>query len=571
MTDTPSFPLTTSPWISCLAADGSTIEISLRDLFDGEHPVLALRGDSPTQDYAVLRVLLAIFWRAHRATLDLRPSATLDFDDWRDEAWERAADGLRDDAVLEYLDRYADRLDLLHPATPFMQVADLHTQSGSTSPVTRIIPEAEGHYFTMRAGDAIDSLTFSEAARWLIHAQAYDYSGIKSGAVGDTRVQGGRGYPIGTGWTGMTGGTTVLGSTLRETLVLNTTSDSLFGADDDRPVWEREPDGPAERAVSVPAGAADILTWQSRRIRLFHDGEVVTAVLVSNGDRIPDAGANVDADPMTPYRFSSNKSTRSRDVYYPKPFDTERMMWRALEPLVALGGDLELVNGMKPPKRPRTLDALAILQAQGLGEEQWVLNLRLTSASYGPQASSAAATVDGRIDIPRALLHENSALARVTVLDAARATLSAAVELGKYAGNLLVAAGGEYEFQAPQTDSLLGELEPAFRSWLRHLRLDALDEYAAAWQKHVRSAVEDRAVILLRGAGPTALIGRVTVQNDREIHHSAGFAYDRLRRRLREVLPLLVNHHAPPDPATGAPIPIRSDLPVPTEESSLDA
>ncbi|NYN06610.1 type I-E CRISPR-associated protein Cse1/CasA, partial [Salmonella enterica subsp. enterica serovar Typhimurium] len=76
--------------------------------------------------------------------------------------------------------------------------------------------------------DGRSKLSFAEAARWLVHTQAYDYSGIKPGVEGDPRVKGGKGYPIGTGWSGMTGGTVIRGTTLLETLLLNSTPEAIY-------------------------------------------------------------------------------------------------------------------------------------------------------------------------------------------------------------------------------------------------------------------------------------------------------------------------------------------------------
>ena len=64
MTSSPSFSLITQPWIRCDMADDTVQDLSLRDLFDGEHRVLRIRGDSPTQDYAILRLVLVIVWCA---------------------------------------------------------------------------------------------------------------------------------------------------------------------------------------------------------------------------------------------------------------------------------------------------------------------------------------------------------------------------------------------------------------------------------------------------------------------------------------------------------------------------
>lgn len=539
MTTPPSFSLVTEPWIRAQALDGADVLLSLREVFDGSQPVAAIRGETPTQDYAVLRVLLAIFWRAHRADAAVRAGETFDHDMWREHAWMLAQADAPDTAVLDYLDAHADRFDLVHPSTPFMQVADLHTTSGSRSSVERIIPEAESSYFSMRAGAGLASLSCPEAARWLIHTQAYDYSGIKSGAVGDPRVKGGKGYPIGPGWTGLTGGTTILGDTLLETLVLNTPLEALTAPGHDMPAWEREPDTAAERRSPVPTGPADIVTWQSRRIRLFTDGDRVTGVLVSNGDRVPDAGANIFDDPMTPYRFSTNKSTKAKDVFYPRPYETSRMMWRSLEPLLALDGDIPLARGVKAGKRPRTLDELAGL-TPGVDTSLEVMNIRLTSASYGPQGSSASTTIDARIDIPRTLLHPESILARRAVLDTASATLAAARKLGVFAGRLLRAAGGEDAFQATHTDAVLAELEPDFQIWLARFDPLTAETTCRQWQDHVADRLRDRAQTLLRGAGPKALIGReVQDANGRTILLTAGTAYGQLLRDLRTSLPLL--------------------------------
>lgn len=543
-----SFSLVTEPWLSCQAPDGGTLLVSLHDVFDGRHPVAGLRGDSPTQDYALLRLLLAIQIRAHATSLTHDASSDLDFIDWWEGQWAVISAGGADETTLAYLDRFGERFDLAHDRAPFMQVAQLHTASDARLPVSRIIPEAENDYFTMRTGAARQTLDFAEAARWLVHTQAYDYSGIKSGAVGDPRIKNGKGYPIGQGWTGLTGGTTVVGASLRETLLLNTTADGIFGGPGDIPAWEREPDGPSPRPVAYPAGVADILTWQSRRVRLFHDGERVTSVLVSNGDPVPNAGANVLVDPMTPYRYSPNKSTKSQAVFYPRPYDTNRMMWRSLEPLICLDGDhpntgpLALKKGEHAPQRPRTLSQLAMLRSERVLRGHDVLTIRLTSASYGPQASSASTTVDARVELPRSLLQEDRLYARLQVLTVARATLDAGICLGQFAGELLRAAGGEYAFQPNHTDGILADLEPLFHSWLRELDTTSVDLAAARWESAVSAEVIARAHTLLRGAGPRALIGREVVENERAVFHSAGTAYARLLSRLRDALPLTLHH-----------------------------
>lgn len=552
----PSFNLLDEPWIICTANNGSAT-LSIREIFDGSATPVAVLGDSPTQDYAVLRLLLAIFWRAqHQSVTKLRSTKAgrRDFrwEDWFVDKRQALLNDGRDQSVLDYLAQYESRFDLLHEETPFMQVADLHTKKGTKNDVSRIVPDAEHDYFTMRTHDGRSDLSFAEAARWLIHAQAYDYSGIKSGAEGDPRVKNGRGYPIGTGWSGMTGGTVIRGSTLLETLLLNSTPETIYlGNADDHPVWEREPDTPSQRNdragklvkpdAPSPHGPADLATWQSRRIRLFTQGDSVVNVLVSNGDQIPDAGKNVYGDPMTPYRYSPNQSKKGVEAYYPRPYDTTRTMWRSLDALIATSSDPGFGGKNLAPKRPSNLENLSsVADDQGIEE---VADLHIVSMEYGPQSSTVATIVSANMGLPLQLLRDDSLSAahRQYVRDAAEATKDAAISLGWFAGQLKVAAGGEYVFDADAADRLYTVLEPKFLTWLRELDVTEIGKEATGWQYEIEKQLLHIADEAVRGAGQRALVGRVidALDDDSGRIVNAGSLYRQLRYRLSKDLPLI--------------------------------
>ena len=104
--------------------------------------------------------------------------------------------------------------------------------------------------------------------------------------MGDPRVKGGKGYPIGVGWAGWCGLIFARGNTLRETLLLNL--DLHLNVRADSASWERPPhDVTTDDEHPEPLGPADIMTWQSRRVALLRDdrGMVVDAV-IANGDPI---------------------------------------------------------------------------------------------------------------------------------------------------------------------------------------------------------------------------------------------------------------------------------------------
>lgn len=537
------FNLIDSPWIACLVEEENRL-VSLRELFDGSIKARAIVGDSPTQDYAVLRVVLAVFWRAHHAELaaaltSKRERGDFEWEEWFDDTRAKLVAEGRDEHVLRYLDSYYDRFELLDSEQPFMQVANLTACNGTTQPVSRIVPEAEHLYFTMRTGSGRESLGLAEAARWLVHCQAYDYSGIKTGAVGDPRVKGSKGYPIGTGWSGMTGGTVVIGETLLETLILNSEQSSVM--EDSAPVWEQEPDSAAPR-ISPPTGPADFATWQSRRIRLFEEDGRITRVLVSNGDAIGDAGLNAFGDPMTPYRFSPNKSKAGKPAFYPRPYDAQQTMWRSLAPLIAVDKDAEYDSKELAPKRPQTLSNLAAVSAYTGRDE--VLDVFLVSMEYGPQSSSVATTMSANIGLPLAVLRTDALGAEVRrdVRNAAAATAAARISLGRFAGQLLQAVGGEYVFGQDSADRLYAQLEPLFIAWLRGVTGENIEEKSLAWQRTVYRVVLEIASELIAGAGPKALVGRLEMDGQESGEGriiNAGTAERDLRRRLRKDLPLI--------------------------------
>lgn len=542
-----SFDLLEQPWIICETGD-STEKLSIRQIFDGSATPIQIRGDSPTQDYAVLRVLLAIFWRAHHSSA----FGSHDWEQWFIAKRKELVDNGKDDVVLEYLNRYRHRFNLFDAEAPFMQVADLDTTKSTRQSVSRILPDAEHDYFTMRTHEGRRSLAFDEGARWLIHAQAYDYSGIKSGAVGDPRVKGGKGYPIGTGWAGMTGGTVIRGRSLLETLLLNTPQE-VFSTDsvEDLPVWEREPDTAAQRndregkiakpLAPQPQGAADLATWQSRRIRLFAEENRVVAVLVSNGDPLPDAGKNVFGDPMTPYRFSKNQTKKGQLAFYPKPYDPQRTMWRSLDALLVSESDAGFTKDEHAPKRPENLVNFSRIAKHERKKE--IADVSIVSMEYGPQSSSVATVITGNIGLPLSLLQDDriSRVHRQYVRDAADATRNAATSLGWFAGQLGVAAGGEYEFDKDVADRLYTVLEPLFIAWLRNLDLERIEEEAVSWQAEIQRQVLEIAAEAVRGAGQKALIGRVIDGEDDRGGHviSAGSLYRQLQYRIGNDLPLL--------------------------------
>ena len=541
------FNLYYEPWIPVLYTSGKVQTVSLRQLFEDGYLIHKIHSGDATTDVAILGVVVVILFRSvldsSKEYGELYQNPKTWIQDVRSSGPERLQ------FIFAYFEKYQDRFNLFDAERPFMQVADLHTSKGEIKSVSRLVLDSESEYFSMRAEQTLTSLSYAEAAQYLITVQAYDYSGIKSGAVGDPRVKGGRGYPLGVGWYGTTGKIIVHGDNLIETLLYCIDYDQLLHvkkvkgksrptALDDKPVWEREnPDTAAPRAYTdgdsakykdepVPAtGMCEILTWQSRRVRLFPENGRVTGVLISNGDKWFDR--NTYTDPLTGYRYSKNQSTRTLDVWMPKAHSAERTLWRGVDALLTRL-DSSQAKQDKPAPVIRQVSSGKYFPAGAKADVQ------LIGMVYGNQSAVIEGTIDESLSLELALLTEQGANISVTVCDNIQTTINAAIALGQYAGNLLRAAGKEYEFRPSVTESILHRMEDEFRSWLAELSVsDDAPTQAAKWQLKVRRILENEADQLAVSAGPKAAIGTIY---DEQLYSTAK-ARRQLGGRLYKLLP----------------------------------
>ncbi|WP_346845877.1 type I-E CRISPR-associated protein Cse1/CasA [uncultured Rothia sp.] len=539
----PSFNLVEEPWIPCLMDGGTQQFLSLQETFQQAYQVRRIAGDSPQQDYAVLRVLLVILWRAYfEEAIDEN-----DPQQWWSDLFEQVGEEEFYQPILAYLQEWKDSFDLLHPKKPFMQASTLETSKGEHVGVQRLVPEAEQDYFTLRAGEGRESLSFAEATRWLITLQAWDYSGIKPGALGDPRVKGGKGYPIGTGWAGNTGGIVIHGENLGQTLLLNTVPDLVFNegyeSDSDLPAWEREPQTASPRSTEMPTGPCDVLTWQSRRVRLFARNNRVDGVLVTNGDKIEIR--NQYADPMTAYRYSKAQSKKGAPpVFFAKAHSEERTLWRGVSALLIQESREPNAKGEFSDKKVATLAHLSSLKDVGLGIDQRI-DVELIGFVYGPKASIITDSIHEVVPFKASLLLHESSQSHY-IVSAAQQAVAAAINLGQFAGFLKEAAGKNYEFVPDATESVLHELETSFKEWVLSITPETDGEKARnEWFDVVAQAIEEHAAILARGAGPKALIGRMADGDSGQQPKllSTATALGRLRNSLKKTLERSEENH----------------------------
>ncbi len=532
-----SFNLIDEPWIRVRMMSGEVVERSLRATLAEAADIKNLAGELPTQDAAVFRLLLAVLLGATRPRHPRTDDECLDlFEDW----WGRGS--IPTDFVDPYLELSRARFDLLHPETPFYQVAGLTTSSGNRSGLGKLIADlpANQHFFTTRGGAASESLSLAEAARWIVHCQAFDAAGIKTGAVGDERVRGGRGYSLFyPAWAGNLGLVIAVGRNLFETLTLNIPRQ--FSGPDDLPLWEREHLGPGvDETHPVPSGPADLFTWPSRRIRLIIEGARVCDVQISNGDRLDPHDLH-PFEPMSGWKTIKAQPKTGGDTRMPKTHDPTRQIWQGLGPL------LQRSDGERESRPAAVIEWLALLRQNKMVSGAETIDLWTVGLAYGTQNSVITALTDDKLGANIAALTE-PILVQAAV-DASAQASRGVVALANLAGNLDRAAGGEGKARERTFELGYALLDPLFRDWARQLTDGAdVPQLREGWNRIASAALRQAADELVLTAGPAALVGRPVSQqgSDTRTHLDAGLAQLKFHAALRATFPTTTTDEVKP-------------------------
>lgn len=543
------FSLAWEPWILVQRHDDAVETVSIRDAIVRAIEFRRLLGDIPTQAFAILRVLEAVL---HRAV-----EGPTDDGDWLSLRTE----GPPVEAVEVYLRRWEHRFWLFDNAEPFFQVADLHTTKNAMTGLERIIADVppKDPFFTVRLGEQLDRITPAEAARWLVHCHAFDVSGIKTGAVGDDRVSGGRGYPIGVAWAGNLGGLIIEGASLWETLLFNLIpedADIERDPSEDLPAWERDqlPGSAQDPQIDErPYGPLDLYTWQSRRVRLQGDRHGVTGALVCNGDRLKPQN-RLRSEPMTSWRRSipQEKALKTSPVYMPREHRLDRALWRGIGAILPASSPRSGSAGSEPEPAVTSamLDWLETIMSRN--PEQFPTNslrlsVRATGLAYGSQSAVLLGVIDDAVDLDARLLlesEEGRAQLAARAVDMAEEGVSTLMYL---AANLERAAGavdksGGDGARASAAARAYYELGGHYQRWL--LALPEMDVARALveWQQTANQCIRSLGRQLVNEAGPAAMVGRVVQRGGREAHISAAEADLIFSGRLTKIFPHAYSH-----------------------------
>jgi CRISPR system Cascade subunit CasA len=361
------FNLLHEPWILVLNLEGKTEEVSLLTVMERAHEFRGLAGELPTQDVAILRLLLATLYatftradvQGSRKTIN---NATEALERWQ-SLWELNRFPLG--PIKKRLCHYEERFFLFHPERPFYQVAGLAKGTDYTAAKLLGNLSESGNkvrLFPVRTGDGKRSISYAEAARWLLYLNAFDDTSSKPSVRGQKMPS------PGAGWLGKLGLIYANGADLFETLMLNFVllNDNGEPWGNGNAAWEIDELRTKEREeIVLPQDQLTILTLQSRRLFLQREANRVLGYRLLGGDFFP--RENAITEQMTLWRKDSKE-----DVYLPKRHDPSKQLWRDFPSFLADGDDL---------KKPGIVRWLSILKERGLISN--TITFRIASVKYG--------------------------------------------------------------------------------------------------------------------------------------------------------------------------------------------
>lgn len=497
----PSFNLVNEAWIPIVFVDGSPGEVSIVDAFASADKIRGIVGDIPQQELPILRLLLAVLYRACPIG-DASEKGLLR--QWQD-VWSSRAFDLK--AITEYLCFFENRFDLFDEANPFYQVPGLEyvgKESDLASELIADVPKPDKYLFSMRNRDHIEDLSFAEAARWTIFLQSYGTAGIKTPVQGNTHIKKGKVYPakgsVGTGLLGAVGGVFIEGDTLFETLMLNLVlfdersgGRSMIGNEGDFPTWERNNQNPNLRIAGTdePSGPAGEFTWQSRRVRLVAsaDGTRVTGVICCYGDM----GSVVDkqaVETMTAWRLSEAQQKKLGTPFVPLmpvTHDSSRSIWRGLSPLLSWSEKDDL--------RPGVVKWVArLVDAKILNRNE--IEIHTQGMSYGTQNSVFADGIDDSFKIGSVLINCDSS-ACMRAIEVVSQAEKAVAQLAFFVQDVRKASGDKTVGSVSRVategvcETAYNKLDALFRMRLAHFPLDEEEAvvYCDTWRDEIHGCL----------------------------------------------------------------------------------
>lgn len=557
-------------WIPVLRKDTGVVEnVSLLTLFMHAPAYKALAGEMETQNFAVLRVLLAVLVTVFtRVDQDGEPYEWLelneasgnklvveepvdevdaeDYLDALDEMWQAIWKEHRFPTIVnEYLEAWRDRFYLLDDTYPFFQVTKkdlaarlspekgtsaLHAKSFAGKQMNRLISESNNKeaIFAPVVGKKKNHMTAAELARWLITMQGYVGTSDKGKFPIDGKITSSK------GWLYDIGGIYMAGDDLFETLWINTMlhhpEDEQYTLAVQSPCWEDEPMKRLDMILkgNIQTNLASLYTAWSRAVYIPSDWTPEKDVSIG-AVKVPEINhENAFLEPMTLWTF--NKTGEHKNKFMPRTHRPEQSLWRSFGLLIPDRNDIEA-------KRPIIIEHYHNIEP--------FLNRRMVELHAVSMLSDGNATSWMPIDEVADILSLHEIIVTdidgdgwgIRVRNTAEDTKAVIEQIYKPFLKTTAEIRGidRSNFVESQIANLYEAIDMPFRDWLRYIYPeDDKDSKARIWKLELRHIILDAAASIM-----AHLSARDYVTKDKEDKNRENIimAYNTLKYKLNKKIP----------------------------------
>lgn len=550
------FNLLDEPWISVIVDEkGHNKLVSITDVFKHASEYKALAGDMKTQDFALLRILLAVLHtvfsrydiQGNSREFDSDEDNEEDFNEDSMDIWREVWDSKQfPDAVLKYLEQWHDRFYLFDDKYPFLQVLKQDIDSkklGGKSPseisgknINRLISESNNKIAVFSPKDNVDnnksSLTEAQLARWIIMLQSYV-------GLADKTMFGTEKYKASKGWLFDLGGIYIEGENLFGTLMLNCVLVGEMQSPEkkQKPCWEYSGAENIENSFyeTFIDNISQLYTRWSRAIYINPDISIDKPISVSIV-KLPDIN-HKDAfiEPMTVWQY--NKERENKDKYTPRKHKVEESMWRSFGLLTLQDSDDGILKNHKPGimewlnKISKDIEGSSIsLQAVSMKDDgnatSWVPTDEICDTLHVDEVVVTDNSDNGWVGrINNEVEYTRSAIGfiyRQFLLDICEIRNRNKDDATKYADKCI--------------SHVYFLVDQPFRQWLANIKpKDSMNERCIQWRNTLHSILINEAKGMLENATLRDFTGRPVVQSEKESTKNIVTAYSIFTSRLKKL------------------------------------
>ena len=512
-------------WIQVASKD--TVEkVSIKELFAGAAKYKELAGDMKTQDFAVMRVMLAILHtvfsrfdskgdpyeffevdeESFLQTGELEEYDLYDYEDALYQTWIDIWNAKEfPKVVYEYLEKWRERFFLYDDKYPFFQVTKEVIEKDAAGGgefygknINRLISESNNKqaYFSPKDESYKEYIDDDELARWLITLQGYIGTSDKK-KVGSAKT-------YSKGWLYDLGGVYLQGNNLFETLMLNfviahNENNNLLKTQ--KPCWEAET---IEKNIELYFhngidNIASLYTAWCREI-FIDSNRTKEDKFVCFIAKLPEIEhSDAFLEPMTVWKY--NDTGEYKDKYRPRKHDVNKSMWRNFGLLTGVG------EGTRKPGVIEWLNKLCdISESEELGFNKENITLCAVCMLDDGNATSWAPIdeVEDTLNLKERVLvdtGDNGWIIRInkTITDT-KAIIDRALK--KFIFELLEIRNMEKSDVSRYVEQFYFRIDLSFRNWIESIDIDNdKDTKEIEWRNVLKKAMKEYVDELVSNAG----------------------------------------------------------------------